>query len=198
MKRNSIKILSLIACVTVLIGLLAVPSSANSAQTQWQGIDSAGSTVIDGNCPIEVVGEVLTFDIDTFPDFYGIYTEDTANSYDAKVTAEYTFRNPSDLTVSARLAFPFGNLPSYYSYTYDAKTGERVPISDTERYSITVDGETIDRVVRHTYGSNTQFDLDKDLTRLSDEYITDSFFSPEPRDEIYIYCRRRVQGGADR
>ena len=47
--------------LTLIFSLLAVPASANSAQTQWKGVDSAGTIVRDGGSPIIVEKELLTF-----------------------------------------------------------------------------------------------------------------------------------------
>ena len=57
-----------LVCVFLLSAMLVVPASANSAQTQWEGVDSAGAIVRDGGSPIIVEKELLTFDIQEFPD----------------------------------------------------------------------------------------------------------------------------------
>ena len=99
-----------------------IPVSANSAQTEWEGSAQGGIVVSDSECPLIVENELLTFDIQEFPKtFYESLDEYLA--YSGKVTAEYTFYNPSDYTVRATLAFPFGRAPDY-GYIYDYDTGE--------------------------------------------------------------------------
>ena len=101
----------IIAAILVLFLLFGgTPSvSANSAQTYWEGVDSTGVIITDGESPIVVEHELLTFDLQEFPDYHR-YAEDYPN----KVTAQYTFHNPSDMTVTAKLFFPFGDKNWYY------------------------------------------------------------------------------------
>ena len=144
MKRTFATIL----VVLLLASTFVVPAYANSAQTHWRGVDSTGAVVVDGNCPIEVTKEVLTFDVSEFPENY--YREmDEYLAYTGKVTAEYTFYNPTDLTVTATLAFPFGTQPDYASL-FDDETQAYLPFADTEKYDITINGEAIDKEIRYT------------------------------------------------
>ena len=113
---------------------------ANSAQTRWTGTDSTGAIVLDEDSPIIVEKELLTFDIQEFPQSY-YHDMNEFLAYSAKVTAEYTFYNPSDYHVSATLAFPFGGTADY-AYVEDTV--------DTNKYDITIDGEVIDKQIRHT------------------------------------------------
>src|SRR5699024_11546665 len=112
-------------CYLLIIDFtLAVPASANSAQSQWAGTTSTGAIVKDWNCPIVVENELLTFDIKEFPLQY--YSEvDDFLDYSGKVTAEYRFYNPADDIVDATLVFPFGNVPDY-GYIYDRETSEYI------------------------------------------------------------------------
>ena len=130
MKRTRlIRVTAMLFAMVLLFGLTAAPAYANSAQSHWTGIDSTGAIVTDENCPIVVERELLTFDIKEFPSNY--YRDATElESYSGNVTAEYTFYNPADYSVTATLVFPFGNLPSY-AYLYDAETGEHIPFLDT-------------------------------------------------------------------
>ena len=85
----------------------AQPAYANSAQRHWSGTDVTGAVVTGEDCPIVVERELLTFDVQEFPEQYYPDT-DSFLAYTGKVTAEYTFRNPADYTVTATLVFPFG------------------------------------------------------------------------------------------
>ena len=132
MKHNFKKIICLLICTLFISTLLPITVSANSAQTHWRGVDSTGAMVVGENCPIEVKKEVLTFDISEFPANYYREKEDYL-AYTGKVTAEYTFYNPTDLTVTATLAFPFGKQPDYASI-YDEESQSYVTNVDTEKY----------------------------------------------------------------
>lgn len=159
--------------------LLAVPIQANSAQRHWSGTDSTGALVKDKSCPLVVDKELLTFDVQEFPNNYYNSTEEFL-AYTGKVTAEYTFRNPADYTVTATLVFPFGNLPHYGKYIYDSPTDKYTAVSDTEKYGVKVNGKLIKATVRHTLKyRGTPFSLDEDMPKLTDGYIADSFFRPD-------------------
>ena len=82
-------------------------------------VDSTGSMAVVKTCPIEVTKELLIFDISEFPAKY-YYEREEYLAYTGRVTAEYTFYNPTDLTLTATIAFPFGNQPDYASI-YDEK-----------------------------------------------------------------------------
>ena len=129
-----------LVCVFLLSAMLVVPASANSAQTQWEGVDSAGAIVRDGGSPIIVEKELLTFDIQEFPDNH-YFDLDSYLAYSGKVTAEYTFFNPADYAVTATLLFPFGCEPMYATNEYYGK--------DTEKYDILIDGQPVEKVMRY-------------------------------------------------
>ncbi len=162
----------------LLLGICLVPVSANSAQSWFEGVDSAGAIMTDKESPIVVEHERLTFDIGEFPQNYYIEKDDYL-AYNAKVTAEYTFYNPSEYTVTAKLLFPFGKVPSYVHGFYD-EDGNYMPFVDTDKYDITINGEVIDKRIRYTLSESwAPFDLQKDLSLISDDYIKDDFYSPE-------------------
>ena len=176
MKR---KVITVIFTVLLLSAVFIQSTHANSAQRHWSGTDSTGSLVKDKNCPLAVDKELLTFDVQEFPKNYYNNIEEFL-AYTGKVTAEYTFRNPADYTVTATLVFPFGNLPHYGEYIYDPPTDKYTDASDTEKYGVKVNGEPIDVAVRHTLkGRGTPFSLDEDMPKLTDGYIADSFFRPD-------------------
>lgn len=142
------RLMSLFCALSILLFATST-TLANSAQMQWTGTTSTGAIVQDDACPIVVEKEVLTFDAQEFPKEH--YTEpDAFLAYPGKVTAEYTFHNPTDYAVSATLVFPFGNMPDY-GQIYDPETDERVWGVDTGKYDITIDGKPIEKTLRHTF-----------------------------------------------
>lgn len=173
MKR---KVITVIFTVLLLSTVFIQSTHANSAQRHWSGTDSTGALVKDKNCPLAVDKELLTFDVQEFPKNYYNSTEEFL-AYTGKVTAEYTFRNPADYTVTATLVFPFGNLPHYGEYIYDSPTDKYTAASDTEKYGVKVNGKLIEATVRHTLKDReTPFSLDMDMPKLTDGYVADSFF----------------------
>ena len=176
MKR---KVITGIFTVLMLSTVFIQSTHANSAQRHWSGTDSTGALVKDKNCPLVVDKELLTFDVREFPKNYYNSTEEFL-AYTGKVTAEYTFRNPADYTVTATLVFPFGNLPHYGEYIYDSPTDKHIAVSDTEKYGVKVNGKLIKTTVRHTLKNiGTPFSLDEDMPKLTDGYISDGFFRPD-------------------
>lgn len=136
-------------------------ASANSAPKWWSGVDANGTMSFDTHCPITVENELLTLNIPDFPKSGG-----KNDGYNANVTAQYTFYNPTNNTVTARLAFPFGKAPHYNSG------------GGVNKYDITVNGSVVEKTVRHTLNGN-KFDLEKDLPLIVDEYKSDYFYRPD-------------------
>ena len=180
-------------CLTAVcsISLLAVPASANSAQMRWRGTDATGAIIADENCPLVVEHELLTFDIGQFPESYYREVSDYL-AYSGSVTAEYTFYNPADYSMEATLVFPFGAIPDY-GYIRDSETDEMLRYSDTEKYNITVDGKTIDRTLRHTLAFwGAQFELDEDMAKLHNGFMSDPFYSPDMPVTVYSFLPSNV------
>lgn len=172
------------AVCIALCALMMLPAFANSAESYWEGVSASGVLVTDGECPLVVEHETLTFDIAAFPSPYG-----STEEYDASVSAEYTFYNPSDMTVTANLLFPFGIDP-YYMERYDPEKGEDVTPDYTEKYGAQVDGAAVQTVVRHSYwsGSLYNFDPAEEMAKLQDNYNTESFFAYDL--PVYVYTYR--------
>lgn len=186
------RIFSLILALGAALAAFGLTVGANSAQTYWSGVSSSGVVVLDGACPLEVKNETLTLDISEFPSNY--YSDaDEYLAYTGSVTAEYAFYNPTELTVTARLVFPFGKQPDY-AVLYDENDYTRVAYADTEKYGIEVNGEAIEKHIRHTLSYDTQLELSHDLPRLNDGYISDSFYYPEMTVTRYTYA----VGGIDK
>lgn len=136
-------------------------SKANSAPRETKGYDSSGVIVNTENSPIVVDKEDLTFHIYSADRFI------PAQEYDRRgiVTAEYTFRNPTNLTVETRCLFPFGFVP------YDESQTE----ADKEFFKVKTNGKDADKTIRHTYKADrfAKFDLEEDLRYFSDDFIAD-------------------------
>ena len=117
------KILIALTLFVVCFSTFIIPISgntayANSALKYWEGVTASGAIVINENVPIVVENENLTFDINEFPAKEDYYSG-TSQNYTSKVTAEYSFYNPSEYEVTATLLFPYGNLPMYANNSND-------------------------------------------------------------------------------
>ena len=160
---------------------------ANSARRIWYGVDMTGTVVKGENCPIEVEDEQLTFDISEFPNSYYEKKGDFLK-YNGKVTAKYTFYNPADYKVTAKLVFPFGYYPEYGPDEYDEKNQVYKRIDDTAKFDIKINDKEIKKNLRLSlYNSDYDFDIYKEMSLLSDGYIKDDFYSPELPVTKYVY-----------
>ena len=181
------KILSVLVISFLLLSVLREEIFANSAQMRWEGVSMTGAVVKDKDCPVEVENEKLTFDIHEFP---GNYYEKKSDflAYSGKVTAEYTFYNPADYTVTATLAFPFGYYPTYGHREYNKDTKIMEDSDDTAKYGIMVNGEKIGSKIRHTFSEqDIDFDINKDMGLIRDDFIKDRFYTPEMTVTKYSY-----------
>lgn len=133
--------------------------SANSASRVTLGTDSNGVVSKSENCPLEVKGEKLNFYVSSFP----ILPDQPSGG--AYLSAEYTFYNPTDLDIDAELVFPFGAAPEYSD-----------GLDDLSDFDVLINGEVVEKELRHTYSSSYAFDLDRDMSKIRDEMIEDAFF----------------------
>ena len=64
------KITAGVLLLLLLAGVCIQPAYANSAQRHWRGTDGTGAVVTGESCPIVVDKELLTFDVQEFPEQY--------------------------------------------------------------------------------------------------------------------------------
>lgn len=183
MKKQT-KVIIAIALLMAMFPLMLVPASANSRAQEWYGRDANGVVFVGDNVPIEVTSELLTFDIPTLP--YASYRDaETFLAYNSRVTAEYTFHNPTDMTITATLLFPFGTTPEYYKI-YDSISGERLIVEDLSQYGVMVNNENVESTLRHS-AIIGDFSSEEDSSRLLDEFIEDDFYHPNLTVTKYSY-----------
>lgn len=175
------QLIASLLCITALLLLTPRAAFANSAQKFFRGTDAYGAIVTEENCPITVESELLTFDIPEFPN------SGSNPGYKASVTAEYTFFNPADYTVTARLEFPFGSAPDYGT--------DR---NDLTKYDITVNGAAINKKVRHTYLTDGGFEVGRDIAKIEDGFTESDFFSPDLPVTKYVYDIGEYDSDSDR
>ena len=171
---------AIIATLTLglMLPFMMIPASANSALTEWEGSKENVVMTTDGESPIVVEHETLTFDIQELVDTYAYSSEkyDPTKEYKSSVTAEYNFYNPSDMTVKAQLAFPIGSLGgNFLNQTIHGK------------YYVKVNGENIESKIRHTYSIYGEFDLERDLPHLQNDYATHEFITPDTKVTKYVF-----------
>lgn len=184
MEKKSVvfTIITIFVAIITIATVLVFPervADANSVQRYFEGIDSSGAIVTMENCPVVVDKEDL--------DFY-IYYQDKSNSqgqYEqfGSVCATYTFRNPSENTINMDVVFPYG-------YKDENK-------SDKDDCSVSVDGAQIAWRTRYTHIDYYPFDIERDLSSLSDDFVQDSFFATTQKVYKYTYSVSGTAQGLD-
>lgn len=164
--------MSIISLFLLICIVLPLSVSANSAQTEWSGVNASGTVITDEDSPIVVENEKLTLDLNEFPSNYYHEVSDYL-TYSGKVTAEYHFYNPSDYTVTATLLFPFRQEPSYAADMYD-ENGVHLRDVDASKYTVTINGEPIETELRHSLFENYVVQELEGYTYLP---VEDDFFS---------------------
>ncbi len=181
-KTCAFSFLLIFVAIITIATVLAFPervADANSVQRYFEGIDSSGAIVTMENCPVVVDKEDL--------DFY-IYYQGKSNSqgqYEqfGSVCATYTFRNPSENTINMDVVFPYG-------YKDENK-------SDKDDCSVSVDGAQIAWQTRYTHIDYYSFDIERDLSSLSDDFVQDSFFATTQKVYKYTYSVSDTAQGLD-
>ena len=157
-------VLLIVFALFLSINVKPISAKANSAQTKWEGSSSAGVVVTGEDCPLEVEKEVLTFDLNSLP----VVWSDNKD-YNASVSAEYSFYNPTDLDLSIDLAFPLGDNPSYVD-------GYAKKVLESDLYNVQIDGEKVSTKIRYTVMSGAEFgesDIEKIKTLTNSEVVID-------------------------
>lgn len=181
-KTCAFSVLLIFVAIITIATVLVFPervADANSVQRYFEGIDSSGAIVTMENCPVVVDKEDL--------DFY-IYYQGKSNSqgqYEqfGSVCATYTFRNPSENTINMDVVFPYG-------YKDENK-------SDKDDCSVSVDGAQIAWRTRYTHIDYYPFDIERDLSSLSDDFVQDSFFATTQKVYKYTYSVSDTAQGLD-
>lgn len=173
------RIRDLLILVLCILLALAPVVSANSLPSYWEGTDASGLFVTGEQCPIEVVEEMLTFDIPqlSVSDADQQSGSDSSGEGTASVTAEYVLHNPTDADVTATLLFPLGDRPLYGS-------GSSI---DLTRFGVRVDGEAVELALRHSFRDGIPFSAERDTAFLREEAAEHEFYSPGLRVTKYTY-----------
>lgn len=184
MEKKSVvfTIITIFVAIIIIATVLVFPervADANSAQRYFEGIDSSGAIVTMENCPIVVDKEDL--------DFY-IYYQGKSNSqgqYEqfGSVRATYTFTNPSENTINMDVVFPYG-------FKQESDSGK-------DECSVSVDGAQIAWRTRYTRIDYYRFDIERDLSSLSDDFVQDSFFATTQKVYKYTYSVSDTAQGLD-
>lgn len=184
MEKKSVvfTIITIFVAIIIIATVLVFPervADANSVQRYFEGIDSSGAIVTMENCPIVVDKEDL--------DFY-IYYQGKSSSqgqYEqfGSVRATYTFTNPSENTINMDVVFPYG-------FKQESDSGK-------DECSVSVDGAQIAWRTRYTRIDYYRFDIERDLSSLSDDFVQDSFFATTQKVYKYTYSVSDTAQGLD-
>ena len=161
-------------------------ASANSAPAYWSGADGSGVIAVwdEGECPVRVNSETLTFRIPDLP-------FESMEGYASTVTAEYELYNPTSRDVELTLFFPLGTRPDYY----EAYRENGTPLPGLEGYHVTAEGEggrtqQLSVSFRHTYAGSRKMDFSNGMPAdaiPSDTCTDDGFFAPDMSVTKYSY-----------
>ncbi len=160
---------ALVLCLTlILLTLAACPLVYAGGPQISYGSYSSMPISKNENTQIVIKKAMLTFDVSEFPK--DSYTDaETALGYTGKVTSQVLLYNPSPSAVTTKVLVPMGNLPDYFSST--EKPFNSVWNDDVKSSNVVVNGSPIEFKIRHTYK--------RDAELIYDEFVEDSFFSPE-------------------
>ncbi len=129
------RILCALLAFLMLFGGARSASATPPTVAHWNSGWQAGVLLTDIECPIEVEHMLLTFDLQSFAHPH-INTKEELDVYTGKVTARYTFYNPTDSAIVTNLLFYTGYRESY-------------PYFDTiaHKYEILIDGEAVEKTL---------------------------------------------------
>ena len=163
MTRSS-KIKALIAALILLtlLPMTMLPTSAMKAiNTYLRGTNAMGIEIPNDN-EVIIQNQSITFDISKFP--AADYDEESTD-YDATVTTEYMFYNPTDSEITMKLSYPIGSNPNYNVDTH-------INLAD---HIFKLNGEVINPELRHLSDYSPLFDNATFASLISDEYIENEY-----------------------
>lgn len=169
-----------------LIILLALLSGCNDMSCDcinhfFNGSNQSGIIIANKESPLIVENNLLTFDLQEFPNVNYIDIADFL-SYTGKITAEYSLHNPSDKTVNEKVFFYIGEEASYADFNN----------ADANKYDVLIDGESVEKKIRHTLSiKNEELNLEKSIDLILDSFVEDDFYSPELSATKYTF---RING----
>ena len=154
-----------------------LPAQANSAIRSWRGAEGVAVSP-EAGCPVEVLREHLTLEIGGLPQSDG-------NRPDASVTAEYTLYNPTEGPVEVRLFFPVGQKPAY--------------ADDAGVYGVAVNRKEVPVTRRFSdrFMSSFSDDVETNLMKLRDDYISDPFWRPGLHVTDYTFSFSGLEDGSN-
>ena len=163
----------------LLFTLMPMSITPASAMTPSKPTMLYGSDANDAQMPQDssaiIEKQVITFDLNDFPNVNDV---ESINGYGGSVQSEYIIYNPTDEEISLQIAFPLTSLPSY------AENG--INNYEMEKYSITVDGKTVNTTTRHV--SNYIVDpYNRFMSLVQDEYIDNEFCGPDTTVTKYTF-----------
>ncbi len=183
------KIFKITALIMVLFSVINISAFANAGPGYLSAVNKGGVYIELDDCPIEVEKEILTFDVNTPPDPF-LSAKEIVKNYNDKFTAEYTFYNPTEYDITAKVYFP---LDCGASYTRDFVKGTGIiDYLDFDKYSVKLDGKDISATVRNTYSGYTS-DMNKFIEDMSNDFTpTEDFIITK-----HIYTHENFNYGKD-
>lgn len=187
-----------VACLCLLSMLTVTLICPFSMPSIYDDISDCSTTYYFGNAPTGVIVKpahtflnlkkvTLDYGIQDFP-MRQISREETVLSYTPSLKISYELYNSYDRDVSAKMLLPLGKNPHYF-YRVDSN-------ADTPKYDITLNGEAVEKTLRHTYteyydnyadGENYESYYQAEYKKLCDTYAEHDFFAPNTAVTKYTY-----------
>lgn len=185
-KRNKIQALIAVLLLIVLTPMTVTTSSATppSPPTERFGVNVKDVKIPD-DVGVIIEGQDITFDLPEFPTLNS--EEKLDGSIPGEIKIDYSLYNPTEKEISFNISYPFAKNYGFFSY-FDHV--------ETDKYSILVNGETVDLAARYgidLYYNNDINDNNNLTAIISDEYISNVYCNPDMTVTKYTFEQGDVE-----
>lgn len=185
-KRNKIQALIAVLLLIVLMPMTVTTSSATppSPPTERFGVN-VKDVKIPNDVGVIIEGQNITFDLPEFPTLNS--EEKLDGSIPGEIKIDYSLYNPTENDISFTVSYPFAKNYGFFSY-FDHV--------ETDKYSILVNGETVDLAARYgidLYYNNDINDNNNITAIISDEYISNVYCNPDMTVTKYTFEQGDVE-----
>lgn len=149
-KRAWLPWAAIAACLCLLLGFLFRPDpltySGPAENYYGEGVTLSAPVIAEGGEDLITERVRITLDLE---DLHSGQTLEDYLAYRSTAAMEYTFHNPTDETITAKLTLPCGQEP-FYAYDYDYETDTYLFGTDAEKYAVAAGGKQISAALRIT------------------------------------------------
>ena len=183
-RKTTIKAMIAVLLLFSIMPMTVAPSHAMTPlpPSLLDGSPSYGASLPE-ECGIVIENQTITYDIPEFPAYDNT---EVIKGYKGSVRTDYTLYNPTDSEISLKVAFPLSILPKYQSEVLEA--------NNPAKSSILINGEEIEAELRHCTDYN-YYNMTPDdfASKVSDEYLSNDFCSPDMTVTKYLFKQSGVE-----